>query len=44
MVIKKCAQIYGCYGGVQMDGPHAIPDPPPIVLPLTVGGGGGGPE
>jgi hypothetical protein len=42
MVIKKCAQIYGCYGGTQMDSPHVILDPPDRS-PFN-GGGGGGPE
>jgi hypothetical protein len=43
MVIKKCAQIYGCHGGAQMDGLQAIPDPPDRSA-FNDGGGGGGPE
>jgi hypothetical protein len=44
MWIKKCAQIYGCHGGAQMDGLQAIPDPPDRSAFNDGGGGGGGPE
>jgi hypothetical protein len=40
MVIKKCAQIYGCHGGMQMDGLQAILDPPDRFA-FNSGGGGG---